>query len=60
MQSEIMGAAGFWAFNHATIKQVANAITTWGVSHVIPHGIFMTRKLSGNPWLPDWSLVVSH
>jgi len=54
MQSEIMGAAGFWGFNHTTIKQVANAITTWGVSHVVPHGIFMTRKLSGNPWLPDW------
>ncbi|MCF7975983.1 MAG: hypothetical protein K9N55_19355, partial [Phycisphaerae bacterium] len=54
MQSEIMGAAGFWGFNHTTIKQVANAVTAWGVSHVVPHGIFMTRKLSGNPWLPDW------
>lgn len=54
MQSEIMGAAGFWGFTPVTIKQVANAITAWGVSHVVPHGIFMTRKLSGNPWLPDW------
>ena len=54
MQSEIMGAAGCWGFNHITIKQVANAITTWGVSHVVPHGVFMTRKLSGNPSLPDW------
>jgi hypothetical protein len=54
MQSEIMGAAGFWGFSPVTIKQVANAITAWGVSHVVPHGIFMTRKLSGNPWLPDW------
>jgi len=54
MQSEIMGAAGFWGFNPITIKQVANAVTTWGVSHVVPHGVFTTRKLSGNPWLPDW------
>ncbi len=52
--SEIMGAAGFWGYNPITIKQVANAVTTWGVSHVIAHGIFMTRKLDGNPWLPDW------
>ncbi len=52
--SEIMGAAGFWGYNPITIKQVANAVTTWGVSHVVAHGIFMTRKLDGNPWLPDW------
>ncbi|MBN1815768.1 MAG: hypothetical protein JW828_00315, partial [Sedimentisphaerales bacterium] len=54
MQSEIMGAAGFWGFNPITIKQVANAVTAWGISHVVPHGIFTTRKLEGNPWLPDW------
>ncbi|MBN1123607.1 MAG: hypothetical protein JXA82_01270, partial [Sedimentisphaerales bacterium] len=24
------------------------------ISHVVPHGIFTTRKLEGNPWLPDW------
>lgn len=52
--SEIMGAAGLWGYNPITIKQVANAVTTWGVSHVVAHGIFMTRKLDGNPWLPDW------
>ena len=52
--SEIMGAAGFWGFSPNTIKQVANAITTWGVSHVVAHGVFLTRKLDGNPWLPDW------
>ncbi len=53
-QSEIMGAAGWWGFKPEAIKKVANAITAWGVSHVVPHGIFMTRKLEGNPWLPDW------
>lgn len=53
-QSEVMGAAGWWGFNPVSIKKVANAITAWGVSHVVPHGIFMTRKLDRNPWLPDW------
>jgi hypothetical protein len=24
------------------------------MSHVIPHGVFTTRKLTGNPWPPDW------
>ena len=54
MQSEIMGAAGWPSFTPVTIKQAANAAVTWGISHVVPHGIFTTRKLSGNPWIPDW------
>ncbi|MBN1479324.1 hypothetical protein JXA70_03535 [candidate division KSB1 bacterium] len=54
MQSEIMGAAGFWGFDNITIKKAANAAITWGVSHVVPHAIWLTRKLDGNPWLPDW------
>ena len=53
-QAEIMGAAGFWGFSNRTIKQAANAAITWGISHLIPHAIFATRLLSGNPWLPDW------
>lgn len=53
-QSEIMGAAGFWGFNNKTIKQAANAAITWGVNHIVPHAVFVTRKLESNPWLPDW------
>lgn len=53
-QSEIMGAAGWWGFNPVTLKQAANAATAWGISHVVTHGIFTTRRLTGNPWLPDW------
>lgn len=53
-QSEIMGAAGFWGFNNITIKQAANAAITWGISHVVPHAVWLTRTLDGNPWLPDW------
>jgi hypothetical protein len=57
--TELMGAGGFegtpWGtFNPAFLKQAGNAVTAWGMSHVIPHGVFTTRKLAGNPWPPDW------
>jgi hypothetical protein len=57
--TEIMGAGGFegtpWGtFTPPFLKQAANASTAWGMSHVIPHGVFTTRKLTGNPWPPDW------
>lgn len=57
--TEIMGAGAFdgtpWnTFNPAFLKQAANAVTAWGMSHIIPHGVFTTRKLTGNPWPPDW------
>jgi hypothetical protein len=54
MQSEIMGAAGWPSFTPITIKQAVNSAITWGISHIVPHSIFTTRKLSGNPWVPDW------
>jgi len=53
-QSEIMGGSGFWGFSPITIKQAANAAICWGVNHIVPHAVFATRKLDGNPWLPDW------
>ena len=57
--TELMGAGAFegtpWGtFNPPFLKQAANAVTAWGMSHVIPHGVFTTRKLTGNPWPPDW------
>ncbi len=57
--TEIMGAAAFdgtpWStFNPVFLKQAVNAVTAWGMSHIIPHGVFATRKLEGNPWPPDW------
>ncbi len=57
--TELMGAGAFegtpWGtFNPAFLKQAANSVTAWGMSHVIPHGVFTTRKLTGNPWPPDW------
>lgn len=57
--TELMGAGAFegtpWGtFTPSFLKQAANAVTAWGISHVIPHGVFTTRKLAGNPWPPDW------
>jgi len=57
--TELMGAGGFegtaWGtFTPPFLKQAANAVTAWGMSHIIPHGVFTVRKLDGNPWPPDW------
>jgi hypothetical protein len=59
--SEVLGAGNFepgyglWGtFTPSLLKQSVNAFTAWGVSHVIPHGVFTTRQLKGNPWPPDW------
>ena len=65
--TELMGAGVFgtagngagkgkpWGtFTPPFLKQAINAVTAWGMSHVIPHGVFTTRKLTGNPWPPDW------
>ena len=59
--TELMGAGDIYGegppwgtFNPVFLKQAANAVTAWGMSHIIPHGVFTTRKLTGNPWPPDW------
>ncbi len=65
--TELMGAGAFGAagngagkekpwsnFTPVFLKQAVNAVTAWGISHIIPHGVFTTRQLTGNPWPPDW------
>ena len=65
--TEMMGAGSFGAAGNDTtkeppwnnftptfLKQAINAVTAWGIGHVVTHGVFTTRKLSTNPWLPDW------
>lgn len=59
--SEVLGAGDFepgmgrWGtFTPELLKKSANSFTAWGVSHVIPHGVFTTRQLDKNPWPPDW------
>jgi len=52
--NEIMGAGGWGHFNPVFMKQAANAVIAWGVGHVVPHGIFTNRNLTGGQWTPDW------
>ena len=52
--TELMGVAGWGGLDPAFLKGSVNATTAWGIGHVIPHGVFTTRKLDGNPWMPDF------
>ncbi|MEI6605063.1 MAG: glycosyl hydrolase, partial [Verrucomicrobiota bacterium] len=52
--TELMGAGGWGVFNPVFLKQSVNAVIAWGVGHIIPHGVFTQRKLTGNPWMPDF------
>jgi hypothetical protein len=52
--TEFMGAGSWATFSPPNVKRCTNAIFAWGMSHVIPHAVFWTRKLEGNPWTPDW------
>ena len=52
--TELMGAGGWSVLNPVFLKQSVNAVTAWGVGHIIPHGVFTQRKLTGNPWMPDF------
>src|SRR5690606_1476801 len=38
VQSEILGVAG-WEMTPVLMKQSANAVVAWGVSHIVPHGV---------------------
>ena len=51
--SEIMGVAG-WVQTPAMMKMTVNSITSFGVSHIVPHGIYMNRKLETLPFPADW------
>ncbi|MBV5349355.1 hypothetical protein JZU61_06880 [bacterium] len=51
--SEIMGAAG-WEQTPEMMKMTINSITSYGVNHVVPHGINVNRKAETIPFPPDW------
>ncbi len=51
--SEIMGVAG-WVQTPEMMKMTVNSITSFGVSHIVPHGIYMNRKLETLPFPADW------
>jgi hypothetical protein len=52
-QSEVLGAQG-WQMTPLLMKQVANSVICWGVSHVVPHGINLNRALDSIPYPADW------
>ena len=52
-QSEIMGVAG-WQMSPVLVKKITNSVITWGVSHIVPHGINLSRELQQIPYPPDW------
>lgn len=54
MQTEMMGAANWNLFTPGNIKKVTNAVVAFGADHLVPHGVFTTRKFCNNPWTPDW------
>jgi len=51
--SEIMGVAG-WEQTPAMMKMTINSITSFGINHVVPHGINVNRKIEQDPYPPDW------
>ena len=51
--SEIMGAAG-WEQTPQMMKMTINSITSFGVNHVVPHGINLNRRLETIPYPADW------
>ncbi|MGN6267374.1 MAG: glycosyl hydrolase [Ginsengibacter sp.] len=51
--SEIMGAAG-WEQTPQQMKMTINSITSFGVTHVVPHGVNLNRKLETIPYPADW------
>ena len=52
-QCEILGVAG-WQMTPVLMKQALNSVTAWGVSHIVPHGINLNRRLETIPYPPDW------
>jgi hypothetical protein len=53
LMSEIMGVAG-WIQTPEMMKMTINSITSFGVNHVVPHGIYMNRQLETVPFPTDW------
>lgn len=51
--SEIMGYVG-WDQTPEMMKMTINSVTSFGVSHVVPHGIYMNRQIESVPFPSDW------
>lgn len=52
--SEVMGALNFSRWKPPAIKKISNSIISFGVDHIVPHGVFTSGKFKNNQWTPDW------
>jgi len=51
--TELLGVAG-WQMTPITMKKATNSVISFGVSHIVPHGVNLNRQLSTIPYPPDW------
>jgi hypothetical protein len=51
--SELMGVAG-WNQTPAQMKMSVNSIISFGVTHIVPHGINLNRRIESIPYPADW------
>jgi len=51
--TELMGVAG-WQQTPVQMKMTLNAVTAWGITHTVPHGINLNRELETIPYPADW------
>ncbi len=51
--SELMGVAG-WEQTPIQMKITLNSVTAFGITHNVPHGINLNRKLETIPYPADW------
>jgi hypothetical protein len=51
--SELMGVAG-WEQTPIQMKMTLNSVTAFGITHTVPHGINLNRKLETIPYPADW------
>ena len=51
--TELLGVAG-WQMTPITMKRATNSVISFGVSHIVPHGVNLNRQLSTIPYPPDW------
>jgi hypothetical protein len=51
--SEVMGVAG-WNQTPAQMKMSINSVISFGVTHIVPHGINLNRHIEKIPYPADW------
>lgn len=50
---EALGCAG-WSLSPEEIKRAVNCMTTWGINHMVLHGVYTDRDISRMGFAPDF------